>query len=601
MSGRVLSRRDFLGAVGGATLGSLSMSGACAGRAGRTAIRLDFGTRHQTVDGFGTCLYGESAREKWFQSLYLDDLRASMLRLDLTPRFRSPYSDFAYNCPWFHGHPPLPGPDGNNVRAYTSPEDYQRPFAGRRAAIAVMGPDIDQNVGLLDLDDNYLVAAGALAALGWSRRKELGDFKILASLWSPAPWLKLPSGNRIATQGEPHPKTGAPWPFIWAGNFAGGRLDVSGEPRQAFHDGRGPTSALTQFARGTAATLRGFMRRHGVVVDALSIQNELNFEEFYGSCTYRRAEDWLKAVAAVRAELDRYPDLEHVHMVGPEDLLGADAYGLWQFGKGAEAVDKNLRYLQALHERAGGAALIDVFAIHGYAPDGVAAADADPKLWRWWAEGWTAAPARGLPALVAGFRRFGRKSWMTETSGEQPSWKAPASGFPGDGGFGLALRIHQAMTDGYESAWLYWQLADGNPVSGSTLTDAHQREGSPKYVAAKHYFRFIRPGACRIEAATDPAHSAVVASAYLHPGDGDAVIVALNTGEVPLDVMINWSEGGGERRPREHWDVYTSGDEQLWAHTVAAAVPSRTLSCHLPAHSVATLVSSASGRGDVRP
>jgi len=586
------SRRRFLAATSGAALGSLVV-GACAraGRAGRSAIRLDLTRLHQTIDGFGTCLYGEAAKDPWFQRLYLDDLRASMLRIDLTPRFRSPYSDFAYNCPWFHGQPPLPGPDGNDVRTYTSPEDYQRPFAGRRAPIAVMGPDIDANVRLLDFDDGYLTSAGALAALGWSRRAELGDFKILGSLWSPAPWLKVPSGNRIGAGQSPLPRAGTPWPFVWGGNFAGGRLDCSGEPRQAFDDGHGPTSALTQFARGTAATLRGFRRRYGVSVDAISIQNELNFEQFYGSCSYRRADDWLKAVAAVRAELARHPDLRSVSLIGPEDVLGDDAYALWQFGDGDGAIDKNLKYLHALHDRPGAAGAVDFFAIHGYAQNGVSAGAADDTAWRWWADGWSRAPGRGLPEAVAGFRQYGRKAWMTETSGEEPTWRAPARGFPGAGAFGLALRIHQALTAGYESALIYWQLADGNPVSRSTLTDATQGAKAPKYTAAKHYFRFIRPGARRVETVSEPAGSPVRASAYLHPAGGRVVIVALNTGDVPLDVAITCNSARDGRPTGGDWDVYTSSEERTWIPSTLAADAARTLRCSLPACGVATLVS----------
>ncbi len=99
-----------------------------------------------------------------------------------------------------------------------------------------------------------------------------------------------------------------PWPFIWGGNFAGGELDISGTPRAEFDDsslgGTGPTSALTQFARCTAAYLRGFQNAYNVRFYAISIQNELNFEEFYNSCTYPISSNYIIALKAVRAELD---------------------------------------------------------------------------------------------------------------------------------------------------------------------------------------------------------------------------------------------------------------------------------------------------------
>ena len=96
--------------------------------------------RRQVIDGFGTCLSGNEGLQTWWQTLFFDDLRATLLRVDLTPQFVSPYSDYTYNSPWFHNHPPLPGPDNNNARTYTSAADYSRVFAGQSAPVAVMGP-----------------------------------------------------------------------------------------------------------------------------------------------------------------------------------------------------------------------------------------------------------------------------------------------------------------------------------------------------------------------------------------------------------------------------------------------------------------------------
>jgi O-glycosyl hydrolase len=60
------------------------------------------GARAQTIDGFGTCLAGTEGQSTWFQELYFDDLGASVLRFDIVPRFKSPYSDNTYVSPWFH-------------------------------------------------------------------------------------------------------------------------------------------------------------------------------------------------------------------------------------------------------------------------------------------------------------------------------------------------------------------------------------------------------------------------------------------------------------------------------------------------------------------
>ncbi|HEY3357136.1 MAG TPA: MYXO-CTERM sorting domain-containing protein [Polyangia bacterium] len=90
----------------------------------------------------------------------------------------------------------------------------------------------------------------------------------------------------------------------------------------------------------------------------------------------------------------------------------------------------------------------------------------------------------------------------------------------------IALKLHQALTAGRESAWLYWQLTDGDPGAEQTLTDATARAGAPKYVAVKHYFRHIRPGAAS-DGGGAGAHAAVgsCGCAASGAGAGAAVVV----------------------------------------------------------------------------
>jgi len=342
---------------------------ACSGTPRLQTVHIDASTREQVVDGFGTCLVGTEGQQAWWRALYFDDLGASLLRFDLVPRFVSPYSDRGYDSPGPHGDPPLPGPEGNNVRSYRNASDYLRPFAGHSAPIAVMGPDIDRNAQYFDFDDDVPRTAGLLAQIGQQKRAALGDFKLVGSLWSPAPWLKLRSGERIEGRSGRYPKDGTPWPFIWAGNFAGGVLDVSGAPRAEFDDsslgGSGPTSALTQLARGVAAYLHGFQRKYGVRLYAISIQNELGFEQYYNSCRYPQASAYIAALRAVRGELDKYDGLRPIRIMGPEDLLGDDAYGMWQYGSRRDATHKNLQFLAAVAADPVAASALDYFCIHG--------------------------------------------------------------------------------------------------------------------------------------------------------------------------------------------------------------------------------------------
>jgi hypothetical protein len=91
--------------------------------------------------------------------------------------------------------PGSPGPENNNVRTYTGASDHSRLFAGRQAPIAVMGPDIDQNIAYFNFNADGPRVAGTLAKMGTDQAAQLGDFKLITSLWSPAPWVKTPSGN----------------------------------------------------------------------------------------------------------------------------------------------------------------------------------------------------------------------------------------------------------------------------------------------------------------------------------------------------------------------------------------------------------------------
>src|SRR5262249_51398707 len=130
------------------TVGLLWLIGVygCCLRGQVVSIDVSATARHQTIDGFGTCISGTEGEQSWWQELFFSDLQSSILRMDLTPSFKSPYSDFTYNSPWFHNNPALPGPETNNVRTFTNASSYKRLFAGRSAPIAVMGPDINQNI-----------------------------------------------------------------------------------------------------------------------------------------------------------------------------------------------------------------------------------------------------------------------------------------------------------------------------------------------------------------------------------------------------------------------------------------------------------------------
>ena len=544
-------------------------------------VTVDSRIIHQTIDGFGTCLYGTEAEQNWWQQLYYDDMQASILRVDLTPRFVSPYSDFAYNSPWFHNNPSLPGPENNNVRTYKSPNDYSRTFAGRNAPIAVMKANATQNLALFDYNNVLPRVGGVAAQAGQSRKSQLGDFKLIGSIWSPPPWVKISSGNTYGGASWPLPVGGTRYPFIWADNFVGGKLDISNTPLSVFHDGTQNTSSLTQFARATASYILGYQRAFNVRFYAISIQNELNFETFYNSMTYPQSPEYITALKTIRAEFNKYDELRTIKIMGPEDLFGGDAYGMWEYGG---AIHKNLQYIKNIQNDPQAAAAMEFFSIHGYANDGVNSSGAVPTQWNWWVNGWTSSPAPGIPPNVQGIKTFGKKSWMTETSGEATPWLAPTSGFPGNGAWSIALKIHQALTTGQESAWIYWQLTDGKNVADSTLTDSTLRANSPKYVALKHFARYIRPNSIRV--AADVSGSTLLnASAYIHSVNKTLTAVLVNSSPTNQTVTVQMPSFPSRIL---QLNSYTSSNNNLWqASTVN--VTNNTATVTVPGYGVTTL------------
>lgn len=562
-------------------------------------INISINEKHQVIDGFGAHQGNNEVNQQWWQDLYYGDLGASVYRVDLTPRLVSPYSDLSYYSPWFMGSgtnnvfnledPDNPdGPEGNRVRTYTGPEDYSRTFGDENAPIAVMGPDIDENVNYFSYSANGAISEGL------AREEALGDFKLIGSFWSPLPWVKVSSGNTYPQNWWPGPVIGTPWPFIWGGNFAGGRLDVSGEPLDVFNDselgGTGPTSSLTQYARSTAAYIRGYQDYHNVKFYAISLQNELNFEQFYNSATYPLSEQYIIALKAIRNEFDQYDDLKDIKIMGPEDLLGGDPYGMWQYGGGENTIHKNLQYLQNIAADSDAAAAIDFFCIHGYDSDGISASDATSTLWNWWVNGWQDSPAAGIPGNVEGFSSYGKKSWMTETSGEQANWLVPASGFPNQGGWSLALRIHQALTAGQQSAWVYWTFTDSDDngnVSQFGLTNQAMGNSAPKYVAAKHFFRYIRPGAYRVSSSVSNSDN-LAASAYTHEDDGTLTIVLINTSSSAQSAEITIPELQGNDTT---FETYTSSNDNYW-QSATVDIQNGSASVSLPGYSVMTLYGS---------
>jgi hypothetical protein len=158
---------------------------------------------------------------------------------------------------------------------------------------------------------------------------------------------------------------------------------------------------------------------------------------------------------------------------------------------------------------------------------------------------------------------------MTETSGYSDSWE----GSPG--AFSLAMDMHSALYYGNVSAWVWWQGSEVGSIGLYNLMN--NLTVGKKYYASKNYYRYIRPGAVRVETSSPDPN--VFLTAYYHAVNNTHTIVILNTASSSKLVNIS-----GSNLPSSYTMYVTSSSLNCASQgTVSAS------SITLPARSVVTL------------
>lgn len=344
--------------------------------------------------------------------------------------------------------------------------------------------------------------------------------KVIASVWTPPHEMK--EGARLTHNGN---------------DSAGGRLRMGAD-------------GLEQYARYMAAAVTAWERRFDVPIHALSIQNEPRFEQDYNSMALR-PQEYAEALAAVDAELQRN-DVSLL-LFGPEDV-----------GYGPEGdhsrLDQQLSFIRAImaHPQAGPA--IDAFAIHGYGGDGIDSRGyVAPGNWKYY---W------------AGIEEHGKRSWQTESGGGPPEGMGPVY---------FANVIFEGLSYGGISLWCNWLFSKHGELDQHTLLGFDLDTDHPKYAVAKHYFRFIRPGARRL--ALEPFDvDGVRLTAWQAPEGGALTVVAINLREQPAAVELALGEGAEGRTLRR----YQTSSEGNFVEQASVSVRGPVL-VELPPTSLTTL------------
>jgi glucuronoarabinoxylan endo-1,4-beta-xylanase len=232
---------------------------------------------------------------------------------------------------------------------------------------------------------------------------------------------------------------------------------------------------ITSNYSGWASVLAGYikwMRSKGVPIYALSVQNEPDISQTYGSCLYsaQNIHDFVPHL---------YSALQSTG-VGDTKIMIAEQYH-WAFD------------------------LTDV-------------AMADPSV------------AQYVGIIAA--HGYGNERILAHSSGDAHLWETEDSGAPTNGKFdgsiqdGLkwASKIHEFLTVANVNAWHWWTLMTDEDDNGG-LTDMHGSPAKRMFILG-HWSKFVRPGWQRIGVT---ASGSVEISAFKDPKNRSFAIVALNT------------------------------------------------------------------------
>jgi len=238
----------------------------------------------------------------------------------------------------------------------------------------------------------------------------------------------------------------------------------------------------------------------GIDLYALSLQNEPAFSQYFNSCQYTVA--WYNdlLINVVPGIKSAFPGIK---IFGSENMLlteGKDENWRWFYHSGIKANTE-------------AAANLDILAVHGY-NDGVLPTSGSElvKMWTNHTEQFA--------------EPMDKKVWMSETSGYTESWETK-DGKPG--AFGLGLDIMTALNYGNISAWIWWQGSQSDGIGEYNLMKG-VTPGN-KYFVSKHYYRYIRPGAVRVNATVSTEEDDLFTTAFTHDDKGTFTIVIVNAGE----------------------------------------------------------------------
>ncbi len=293
------------------------------------------------------------------------------------------------------------------------------------------------------------------------------------------------------------------------------------------------TANYEEFAELCVAYCLIFKREIGIDLYGLSIQNEPRFSQSYQSSLYNG--EALRDLLIVVGRRFKKEGLTTKLFI-PEDV------GWFDGVKGM-----TLPILNDPEARS----YVGMVATHGYALDGVLPASTDATTWQ---------------TMYDWGKPYDLPLWMTETSGYKNNYT---------GAIDLAKAIYTALRFGNVSAWVFWTLSEEQVTDYSLLSSSGTK--SKRYYISKQYYRYVRPGAVRVEAAT--ADADLLPLAFVK--DGLSTVVLTNIGSTDKAIQV---KGDGTAT---QYKVYQT---TVLDNCVEKSPVKAGKSVTIPAQSVVTLV-----------
>lgn len=175
-----------------------------------------------------------------------------------------------------------------------------------------------------------------------------------------------------------------------------------------------------------------------------------------------------------------------------------------------------------------------------------------------------------------------RRTWMSEWSPNGTTWNENWDDGSGYDGFTVASAVHDALTRGNTSGYVYWYGASLGATRGLIQMDGADYHVSKRLWALANYSRFVRPGATRVAATTPDTDLRL--SAFRNT-DGTLTVVALNAGTSAQQVSYSLQNTGistGTATP------YLTNGSNSMARQPGVAVSGGALTATVPARSLVT-------------